>query len=328
MNFLTMGDLGDCLYLMPSMKFAAEITGEPATLYCKDGLRAHDPFIPRMPMIKDLFEAQDYIDAVRPWDGERIDFDASRFRDHGYPFGVTLAKLQAQAVGLGPDLSRQWIQVDPMPQTHGSIVVARSHRYRNFRFPWTDLVRTFGEHMFFVGLSNEFVDFCAAFGEVRYLPTKDLYEVAKAIAGSSLFIGNQSSPYAVCEGLKHASLQETCLEVPDCIFPRDNAAFCFDGGVSVVVFGRSLETPHAAENQPRANPNECPPNGWRIKIGGLSAKSYALNIVIDEIKYKLRAANIPIPENLRELIIDQSSVDLPPSPPFAPTQWIRDMIGR
>lgn len=327
MTFLTMGDLGDCLYLAPSMKLVEKMSGKPVILYCKDGLRENDPFVPKIHLIKGLLESQDYVEAVLVWNGEHIDFDASRFRDHGHPFGVTLAQLQAEAVGLTPEFSTPWLSVDPMPHTKHAIVVARSFRYRNFRFPWAQLVKAFRERIFFIGLSHEFVDFCANFGDVRYLHTADLHEAARAIAGSALFIGNQSAPYAVCEGLRHNSIQETCLEVPDCIYPRDNAAFCFDGGISISAFGQTLEMP-AAEIKSKAHLNETPPNGWRVKIGEHSAQSYSFTVVFEEIKQKLRQSGLPVPEDLREMIIDQSSADLPPPPPFVPIKRLRELVSR
>ena len=63
--------------------------------------------------------------------------------------------------------------------------------------------------------------------EVIYTPTKNFLEVAQLIAGSKLFIGNQSAPYAVAEGLKHNSILEVTLPSPDCIYERDNGRYCF-----------------------------------------------------------------------------------------------------
>ena len=51
----------------------------------------------------------------------------------------------------------------------------------------------------------------------------DLFEL---ISGCELFIGNQSFPYSLAEGIKKPAIQETDFEgVPNCVFERDNAYF-------------------------------------------------------------------------------------------------------
>jgi len=95
-SFCSYGDLGDILYLCPSMKLVAGNDGHPVTLYAKNGLREHDPFTAKIPLIESLLLEQDYVEAVLPFEEQVINHDASLFRDRGHPFGVTLASLQAQ----------------------------------------------------------------------------------------------------------------------------------------------------------------------------------------------------------------------------------------
>ena len=125
----------------------------------------------------------------------QIDYDAVFFRDDGLPFGETLAARQADWLKLSPDFSVRWLDVTPDRQA--TIVINRSARYRNPFFPWEELVATFGKDMLFIGLPSEYWDFCLSFGEVEYLHTKNLLEAAQMIAGSELFIGNQSSCNAI-----------------------------------------------------------------------------------------------------------------------------------
>jgi NAD(P)-dependent dehydrogenase (short-subunit alcohol dehydrogenase family) len=54
-------------------------------------------------------------------------------------------------------------------------------------------------------------------------------ELAQMIANSALFIGNQSCPNSIAEGLKHDSILEVSLESPDCIYRRANAIHCYNG---------------------------------------------------------------------------------------------------
>ena len=55
--------------------------------------------------------------------------------------------------------------------------------------------------------------------------TTDFLEVGQIIAGSKLFIGNQSAAYTVAEGLKHNLIQETSPRIPSSYFNRSNARY-------------------------------------------------------------------------------------------------------
>ena len=198
--------------------------GEPVILYAKDGLRDRDPFIPRLPGIRRLVTFQRYVKDFLPWNGEPIDYDASDFRKHGHPYGKTLVESQARAIGLQPDPSQRWLDAEPLLASKGRIVIARSSRYQNHYFPWHQLVRVYGDRMIFVGHPSEHLAFCQEFGHVPYLPTVNLYDVARLIAGSAQFIGNQIAPLAIAHGLGHPTLVEVCLWCPDCIYKRPTPA--------------------------------------------------------------------------------------------------------
>jgi hypothetical protein len=309
------------------MKLVAEQTGNPVILYGRDGLRPDDPFIPRLPLLAPLLEAQDYIEAVLPWNGETIDHDASHFRVKGYPFGVTLAALQANYLHLLPDFSQRWIKVEPMEVMNGKIAVARSGRYNNHHFPWSQLVNKYRGDMVFLGLEHEYAAFCREFGGIDWLRTTDLKEVAEAIAGSVLFIGNQSSPNALAEGLKHPLLQETCLWCPDCIYPRANAIHCHDGGIDTEILGHRFKSPPFRQVA-KAHVGETPPNGWRIRLLGLHVTSYSFDVVLGTIRSELARRNHPEPSNLRAMIIEQSSAEMPPPPPMAPIEAINRLLQK
>ena len=287
------------------MKLVTEQTGEPCILYARDGLRSHDPFTARIPLFAPLLESQDYIEAVLPWKGEAVDYDACFFRDDGLPFGETLATRQAQWLRMSPDLHSPWLKTHKRLRS-APIIINRSARYHNMFFPWRELVEAFAKDMAFIGHPNEHEAFRQEFGYVRYLPTETLLEAAEAIAESELFIGNQSSCCAIAEGLKHNLIQETDLSSPDCIYPRDNAIHCHNGELNFT----ACEKHFASKNRMfvRAHLNETPPGGWAIEIGGHKANSYAFNLTLDEITEKLRRAGMEVPKDLKELIIEQNSV--------------------
>lgn len=300
-SLCTYGDLGDIIFLCPSMRFLHAREGAPVILYGRNGLRPWDPLTERLWLIAPLLESQPYIDSVRAWNGEAVDYDACLFRDDGLPFGETLARRQAEWLKLNPDFSKPWLTVTPEPSTSDCIVVNRSARYHNYFFPWRELVEAFGSKMVFIGLPGEHEAFCDEFGQVNYLLTENLLEAAQAIAGSELFIGNQSSCNAIAEGLKHPLIQETDLTSPDCIYPRENAIHCHNGELNFTACGQHFASKDRM--YVRAHRNETPPGGWKVEIGEHRANSYALDLLVSEITRKLPE----VPANLLELIIEQNS---------------------
>lgn len=182
--------------------------------------------------LKPLLEAQPYIKGV---EFEHSSIRASRsfagFRELYRPT-QSLSESQAKWMGIEGNLDLSpWLTVTPSVETAGKIVVARSGRWQSKGFPWRDLVRANGKRMIFVGLKSEYQAFCrqVASRAVTFRPTDNLLQVAELIAGSDLFIGNQSAPCWIAMGLGHPLIQESFDKVPDSIIERPNARFCFAG---------------------------------------------------------------------------------------------------
>ena len=219
------GCIGDIIYSIPTLQ-------EKQTKKLFIGNRPWTkPIENRIPLFQRLLEEQGI--SVHKHEGEKIDHDISTYRNGGMRYGENISSRIARWMMVKPDLDKPWISVQsPNKYTNGKIVVARGARWHGEYFPWNQIVEEFKEDIVFVGLPDEHREFCSLFGSVEYLPTKDLYEVAEAIAGSSLFIGNQSSPNAICEGLKHDCIQECCLYAFDCVFVRNNKQHITHGELS------------------------------------------------------------------------------------------------
>ena len=258
-SFASIGDSGDVTYSLPAVR---ALGGGSYYAVDRPGCR---PFICRIPLLKRLLESQEYMEGLLPFSGEKIDYDFTSFRDGGFPYGKTLAELHGGWVGAkGVDTKTAWLKAPPSKETRKKIIISRTGRYQNQWFPWKKLVNIFGTHMMFVGLPDEHSRFCAEFGYVPYLRTEDFYDVACAIAGAEMFIGNQSCPNAIAEGLKTRSILEVCLWVPDCLYPRPNATHCIDGGLDFKCLGIHFENP-PYEEKPMANIAETPPGGWILE---------------------------------------------------------------
>ena len=79
--------------------------------------------------------------------------------------------------------------------------------------------------MIFIGTEFEHQTFESNFGKIDYYKTDSLYSLAMIINGSKLFIGNQSCPYSLAESMKVNSIQETSVNIPNCIYKRKNGLY-------------------------------------------------------------------------------------------------------
>jgi len=177
--------------------------------------------------LKELLILQPYIVDVI-YSEDKCDHDLNGFRDH-YCDGRNLADMHLATHGFSwAERTEKWLIVDKSIE-EAPVVLNRSFRYNNNKFPWAKVRNIYAGKSIFVGLMNEWEKFCSEFGFVRYYPTPTLLDVARVIAGSKLFIGNQSCVEAVCEGLKHNKILEISTPHKDsCMFRRMGAVYGYD----------------------------------------------------------------------------------------------------
>lgn len=240
MLITTSGDAGDAVFTLCVLR---DLPGGPHTLLIeeKDELtatgRTSEGPANLLRIIKDLAESQPYIKECRLIQSTDAPFWRSGgFRRAGLHsrteplLEAHLAHLnQTTGIGLKVDHSKPWLASYASPDSNDRVVINRTARYQNKFFPWKDVVGFYGGSLMFVGHPHEHSVFCSEFGNVEYRPTKDLKEVMELIAGSRLFIGNQSCAGAISEGLKHDHIQETSPSIPDCIFKRGNVQHVWSG---------------------------------------------------------------------------------------------------
>ena len=109
------------------------------------------------------------------------------------------------------------------------IIINRSLKYHNEKFPWTEIVSNYKNYIRFIGHKREYDDFCKRFGEVNYIETPELIDVFNVISECAVFIGNQSFCYSLAEGLKKNCIQETDPWITNCQYFRDNSLI-FENG--------------------------------------------------------------------------------------------------
>lgn len=227
-------------------------------------------------LLKRLAEKQPYIKEFRSWkDGDTREWDSGGFRlanMHMATYTLLNAyfrhfKSMFHGLPCG-DGMRAWLTCDKSPASLDKIVINRTDRYQNKFFPWREIVQFYGSRLLFVGTRDEHRKFCDQFGIVPYRETKDMLDVAELINGSLLFIGNQSCANAIAEGLKHDSIQETALDIPDCIFKRSNAQHVIDGSVVLPNFdgGEPLVLKHPPVEIRDIDITTVPPKRWVCRL--------------------------------------------------------------
>lgn len=256
------GDLGDVVFALALIKANG---GGYLWLHDTPPIRS---IRERFDIIEPLLRAQPYIKAVAAGSRKGIQYDLSMFRTKYQPDRALLMSQCLYASnehGLtATNGAEPWLTVTPSKATKGRVVVARSPRYHNDLFPWSRVLAHYGAACVFIGLKEEHEAFQKEFGVIEHLKTDNLLEVAEAIAGSDLFIGNQSSPNAVAEGLKHPRILEVSTQVPDCIFPN-HGVLCYDGYLSELpaAGGKERETFVKTPVFKKLDLLICPPGGWR-----------------------------------------------------------------
>jgi hypothetical protein len=225
------GDMGDVIYALPTIRAAG---GGVLYLYHQPGKTWHGMDAGKVASLRSLLIQQSYIfDVVFCSSGQppfASDHDLNGFRDHWQP-GRNLADMHLATHGFGTEhRDDQWLSVDygcpKMP-----VIFARSERCRNVAFPWNRIWKTYHDRAGFVGSQREHEDFCRTIGMVPWFPTADLAELARVIAGCVLFVGNQSCPAAIAEGLKRPIVLEVYPPMANCCFQRPGRIDAWDGSV-------------------------------------------------------------------------------------------------
>lgn len=226
-TFIHSGDVGDVIYALPALRHMSPM-GFNLILGTKTKTRRpfDDVWVAN---VASLLSIQTYINRV--WKqsvSDRWDFDCDPFRKlliNNWRRGKNITSYVCDLFRVPYECSNQpWITIDmPLHVEGRPVCVNRTQRYRNHRFPWHRVYNAYRDKMFFVGTVKEYDDFQSKVGPLPYCETPTLLDVARLIAGSKLFIGNQSVSYAIAEGLKHPTVQEADPKLCDCIWYRRNA---------------------------------------------------------------------------------------------------------
>ena len=156
--------------------------------------------------IGELLERQPYIKNVIPieedkWDKLVPKYNLDLFRKDN---DISIIKMHLKTFNIDFDLEQPWLfNIEPLSISKIVIHDTSIGTSPGYTVNW-ELLRGREKDCIFVSYSDgEYENFVShrKLNIARYKP-KNLYEVARVIAGSQLFVCNQSCPYTIAEGLK------------------------------------------------------------------------------------------------------------------------------
>jgi len=231
------GRLGDILYSMPLVKQLAELQDTSADYYVSSDIPARlgkDVFHPSLEVmvnsnlydyIEPLLSRQIYLNRILHVPTLAIPRDAidlDQFKTSGLNLKAGLIYgWYRKAFGVPFPLEAPWISVDCSVEdaeiaedTEISVLVGRTTRFCNTRINYRILDQIKG--VGFVGLEYEYEDFIARYSlkNVRHIKVKNALELAILMCRAKIFVGNQSSNFAIAEGLKVPRALEAFEPVP------------------------------------------------------------------------------------------------------------------
>lgn len=228
------GQLGDVIYALAAIKIAG---GGKLLLGPKQRKTspAGNPIKEEaFQLIEPLLKEQPYLSSVTyssRYPGTDNAFDLNRYRNNWDDTELrkrtgisSIAAIHAYTLGclekFRPDVT--WLTVSN-PIRSGMFTVHRSERYHDDTFPWELIVSRYAGRLLFVGLPSEHKDFQRKFNcRTAYWNCLNFLDMARVIAGSFGFIGNQSFPMALALGLGQRVVQEVWEQSPDCVLIRNN----------------------------------------------------------------------------------------------------------
>lgn len=243
MNYLHPGSLGDIVYSMPFMlscegvyefediakaniHLLLDTTGYANAKYdVLPSVISMATFLSTQPCIKTVNAQRSFKD-----DEKRQCVNLGAFRQGKVQIGKGDCMLRYRYLKRTPiyyNLEAPWLKVahdDNYSHIGEKIVVFRSHRYRNRRMSYSPL-KPYAEKMVFIGFENEYQDFITRTGiKPQFQPITGISQAAAMIAHAAFVVGNQTSFFALAEGIKVPRIMELSSDFPD-VIPKGDWAF-------------------------------------------------------------------------------------------------------
>jgi len=234
-SFKHSGNAGDIIYALPSIYAISKelpavllLNPEQPTIYNKGTYHPYGSVMLTRSVIEKLRPLLLYQSPIKEclvYDQQKIDVDLDLFRKFPLFRGQgNIARWYFYIFGINADLSKPWLIAPKVEGFEDTIIIARSHRYRNPQVNYSFLQQY--PSLGFIGLKEEFEDMRKSLPGIRHIEVNDFLEMASIINSCQLFIGNQSFPFALAEGLKVKRVLEVCYYCPN-VSPEGINAFDF-----------------------------------------------------------------------------------------------------
>lgn len=209
MRFFHGGQVGDIIYSLPAIMAAGDQLWIHPTEYLHP-----QAFGYLFPLLSELIHVG-YCE--KPFEG----CDLNPFRDlvlRDHNLLLTQAHIQVVEKHLGHsldvDLTLPWISVEP--DYVADIVVGVTPRFHQYETIDWQLLR--GHKIVFIGYDEDYNWFWKKTKmSVQRVFVSNALQTARIIRGSKLFLGNQSSAFAIAEAMKHPRVLEVCEWIPNCL---------------------------------------------------------------------------------------------------------------
>lgn len=243
LNFKHSANAGDLIYSLPGIRAACRRFGKKAKILCGFDLTgkyaAEHPlgnrlFTPEMfNTVQPLVEGLAFIESMEHWENQcdvHYNLDEIRYIPEklGMPHTEIRQWIMMQFPELTGDIGEPWIPpANRKKDVEPYIALNLTQRYRNDEINYSFL-DSLGIPVLFLGVPKEHDLAIIQCRKAQYIKTKNYAEVAGVIGNSVLFIGNQSSCFAVAEGMGHPRLLEQDRKATNVIPCTPNGAVFVD----------------------------------------------------------------------------------------------------
>lgn len=198
------GGAGDLVYYIQILK---QLSVD--TIYVKENFY-HPPHGNLCQTMKRIMESQGF--EILPTSGAypifqfdpvlKFDYNLDNFRkQHGRGMRHIMERMAAHfkvKYSFKP-----WLQNIPdsdLPKPY--TIIHLTERWRQgSKVDWKKVLHSIEGKVYFTGFQHEWVDFCNSVGNVEWLPTNDIYDMAVLINGASSVYCNQSIALTLAQGL-------------------------------------------------------------------------------------------------------------------------------
>lgn len=223
-SFVHSGNCGDIIYSLPTI-FELSKNGQAQLFLKLNQPGKYNNYHPLgnvmlnnkiVEMLIPLMLYQPTIQSCKTFDNEQVDYDLDLFRTYTIlQTRGNISRWYFYVYAISPSLYNPWLIAPKMNGLEEYIVIARSHRYRS---PMIDygFIKKYPK-LIFIGVEEEYEDMKKMIPNIEFRKVKDFLEMASIINSCKFFIGNQSFPFSIAEGLKVTRLLEVYFNSPNVI---------------------------------------------------------------------------------------------------------------